>query len=161
MCVCIIIIIIIPKSFYKCPCKHCFCYVLHILMLVQNSFFFSLFFCNLSNDSWDFSFDSSTVWKCVCDTRDLCGSSARFLFFLLSLASLCSAIFLCLQTADIPLTTDGAALAPTLFVRIPWLRSFPVIFFPSFSTAYGFQGIWLHSLSPLNIAIGLLPFMFF
>lgn len=43
----------------------------------------------------------------------------------------------CRLQTFIPLTTDVAALAPALFIRISLLPLFPVIFFCFLSTAYG------------------------
>lgn len=53
----------------------------------------------------------------------------------------------CRLQTSIPLTTDVAALAPALFIRISPLPSFPVIFFCFLSTADGSR--W--PLTPLHL----------
>lgn len=102
-----------------------------------SKYFKVFFFCDLWNYSWNFSFDSNAVWKCVCDPWPFTGLlPTPCSSFSVSHRSLSSLWYL--QTADIhPSYYWCSCLAPALFIRISLLPSFPVIFFCFLSTAYG------------------------
>lgn len=134
-----------------CPCKYCFGCILHILVVVQNilSFFF-LWFVKL--------FLKFLFWLQRC--LEVCLWPLKLLQVFCPLPVLpsqppiisCPLCDTCRLQTSIPLTTDVAALAPALFIRIFLLPSFPVIFFCFLSTTYGFQ--W--PLTPYH----LFPFLF-